>query len=110
MILGLLPFFAAVLPRAIELAHDGTITAFAGFVIFGMAVGYLLGGPRRENRSVLGIETSSRHPGLALAISTASFPHQTMIIEAITLYLLISLAPSLGLTVWHGRHGAHAKA
>jgi BASS family bile acid:Na+ symporter len=110
MALGLLPFLAVVLPRAIGLAHDGTIAAFTGFVIVGIGAGYLLGGPKLDNRYVLGIATSARHPGLALAISSASFPQQTRTIEAITLYMLVGIVLTLGLSLWHRRFDTHANA
>jgi len=39
------------------------------FVAIGLAVGHLLGGPAREDRSVLALATASRHPGVALAVA-----------------------------------------
>ncbi|UJR86252.1 bile acid:sodium symporter family protein [Sandaracinus amylolyticus] len=48
--------------------------AMALFVAGALAIGHLLGGPRREDRVTLALEASFRNPGLALLIASVAFP------------------------------------
>jgi len=70
------------------LIGNGTILAITVFVGAGLAVGHLLGGPDAERRSVLAISTSTRHPGLAVAMAQANFPTQKLAAAAVVLCLL----------------------
>ena len=73
-----------------SLIGDGTVLAFSAFVLAGLAVGYWLGGPDPADRRVLAVATSSRHPGVALAMAHANFPHQKLDMSAMALYLIIN--------------------
>jgi BASS family bile acid:Na+ symporter len=74
------------------LVGGGGILAMIIFVIAGTAVGYLLGGPRPEDRATLAAATSSRHPGLALAIAHVNFPDQTgLVAGAVMIYLIVRI-------------------
>jgi bile acid:Na+ symporter, BASS family len=73
-----------------SLIGDGTILAFSVFVLAGLAVGYWLGGPDPADRRVLAVATSSRHPGVALAMAHANFPNQQLDMSAMALYLIIN--------------------
>jgi len=84
-----------------SLIGDGTILAFVVFVAAGLAIGYWLGGPDSEDRRVLSLATSSRHPGLALAIAHANFPNQKLGMAAMALYLIIN---AVLLTLLSGKH------
>ncbi|HEY4122962.1 MAG TPA: hypothetical protein VGM36_00025 [Rhizomicrobium sp.] len=83
--------------------HDGEALAFAAFVLFGLAVGHLLGGPEPSDRTVLALATGARHPGLALAIATLNFPAQKSATAAIILYLAVSAIVSLPYAMWRKR-------
>jgi BASS family bile acid:Na+ symporter len=74
LIASALPVLFTAWPTIVSLTGDGTIVALAAFVLIGLAVGHLLGGPDQEDRTVLALSTASRHPGVALAIAHASFP------------------------------------
>jgi len=52
---------------------------------------------------VLALTVSSRHPGVAGAIASANFPHQTQVLSAIFLYLLVNAAVSLPYAMWRRR-------
>jgi BASS family bile acid:Na+ symporter len=101
--LGFLLLIAGALPllvlgwRAFDtLRGDGAMLAIAIFVVAGMAVGHLLGGPRTEDRTALAIATSSRHPGLAIAIAQSNFPEQSRLVAgAIVIYLILRLVLSV---------------
>lgn len=78
---------------------NGTVIAIAGFVVIGLAVGHLLGGPDRDHRVVLGLSTACRHPAIALAIAAANFPGERFD-ATILLYLLINAIVGIPYTLW----------
>ena len=55
------------------LIGNGTFVAFAAFAIVGLFIGHMLGGPRFEDREVLALYTSARHPAVAIANRTGKF-------------------------------------
>jgi BASS family bile acid:Na+ symporter len=84
------------LPVIVSLIGNGTLAAMVALAVVGLAAGHLLGGPDRDDRAVLALTTSSRHPGVAAAIAAASVPEQTaLVIAAALLYLLVNLLVSL---------------
>ena len=100
LVLSALPVVVVVLPRVVALAHDGSVAAFAGFIGVGLVAGYLLGGRNPEHRLVLGMAASWRHPGLAVAVSSAASLHHVHIVAAVALYLLVNFVVDLGLLLW----------
>jgi BASS family bile acid:Na+ symporter len=89
-----------------ELIGDGTVLAFAIFSIAGLAVGHLLGRPDEEDRTVLAMATSIRHPGVALAIAAANFPDTKVLMAAVLLFLITSVVVSIPYVAWRKRVGA----
>ena len=63
LIAGALPLLLVAWKTFGTLAGDGAMLALALFMIAGTAAGHFLGGPVAEDRTVLAIATSSRHPG-----------------------------------------------
>lgn len=100
---GILPVLFRAWPLIVSLIGDGTIAALAAFVIVGIAVGDLLGGPHPEDRVVLALSTASRHPGIAIAIVGAGFPAPKEAQAIVLLYLLVSAAVSIPYIVWSRR-------
>jgi len=83
------------------LAGNGAMLAMAIFVIAGTATGHLLGGPRAKDRTTLATATSSRHPGLALAIAHANFPEQARLVAgAVVIYLILRMVLLLPYLRW----------
>ena len=73
-------------------------------VLFGLIAGHLLGGPDAGNRGALALATSARHPGLAIALATANFPHdKRAIVAAVLLFLLANLVLTLPYALWRQR-------
>ncbi len=93
-----------------SLIGNGTIVAIALFIIGGLLVGHLLGGPDEQDRSVLAISTASRHPGVAMAIASANFPNQKLVFPAILLYLIINMIVGIPYQKWRKRHSEIAGA
>jgi BASS family bile acid:Na+ symporter len=106
LIASALPIVFTAWPAITSLIGNGTIIAIAAFVIFGLTVGHLLGGPEEEDRTVLALSTASRHPGIALAIASASFPGQKLVLGAVLLYLIVNAVVSLPYLNWRRRHHA----
>jgi BASS family bile acid:Na+ symporter len=100
----LLACVAAILfsaaPALWTLVGNGTVLAFAAFVLFGLAIGHFLGGPVAENRAALALSTASRHPGIALALAQENFPEQKLAMAAVLLYLLVNAVVSLPYLSW----------
>jgi BASS family bile acid:Na+ symporter len=103
LIASALPILFTAWPTIVSLTGDGTMIALAAFVLVGLAVGHLLGGPDPEDRIVLALSTASRHPGVALTIAHATFPEQQLVLAAVLLYLLVSSIVSLPYLAWSRR-------
>jgi len=60
-----------------------------------------LGAPANGDcRSVLALACASRHPGIALAIASASFPNEKLVLPAVLLYLIVSSIATLPYLRW----------
>jgi BASS family bile acid:Na+ symporter len=103
LLLCALPVVITQWAQARSLVHDGTLVALVLFVLVGLAVGHLLGGPEPDDRTILAMATSSRHPGVAIAIATASFPGQKLTIAAVILYLIVNALISIPYMQWRKR-------
>lgn len=96
-------------PAIWTLAGNGTVMALAAFVLFGLAIGHVLGGPVPENRTALALSTASRHPGIALALAQANFPEQKLATAAVLLYLVVNAVIAIPYLSWtHGRQSVVA--
>lgn len=102
-----LPILIKLWPEFGRLVGDGTLVAMTAFVIVGVVVGHLLGGPHREERTTLALATSSRHPAIALTLAMANAPpsNQRQVPAAILLYLILSAIVSLPYFVWAKKQG-----
>ena len=90
-------------PGIWELVGNGTLVAIAAFVLAGLVIGHLVGGPKPENRAGLAMATVSRHPGIAIALSVANFPEEKLAIPAVLLYLLVNVLVSIPYQIWTKR-------
>jgi bile acid:Na+ symporter, BASS family len=102
--MGLLLCAAAIListaPAIWALVGNGTLVAITAFVLVGLVIGHLLGGPEPENRTALAMATASHHPGIAIALATANFPEEKSAMAAVLLYLLINVLASISYYLW----------
>lgn len=88
---------------ALGLIGDGTLAAFIGFVVVGLTIGHLLGGPDERGRIVLALASASRHPGIAATIARLNFPDERAVPAALLLYLVVSGLLSLPYVRWRKR-------
>jgi BASS family bile acid:Na+ symporter len=93
--IGVLAILVAAAPASWALVGNGTILALAAWVIVGLAVGHVLGGPNPDERIVLALSTACRHPAIALTVAMTAFPQERLLIGAILLYLVLGLLVSL---------------
>jgi BASS family bile acid:Na+ symporter len=101
--LGGVAILMAVFPVAWALVGNGTVLVFVAFVVVGLAVGHLFGGPDPDERVTLALSTACRHPALALAIASANFPQEKSVAGAIFLYLVLNALLSLPYIAWQRR-------
>jgi BASS family bile acid:Na+ symporter len=90
-------------PAMWSLIGDGSVAALAAFVLVGLTVGHVLGGPRPENRTSLAIATASRHPGVALLLARGNFPQERLVVAAVLLYLLVNAVLAVPYLLWTKR-------
>ena len=90
-------------PAMWSLIGNGTVIALAAFVLVGLAVGHVLGGPSRENRTVLAIATATRHPGVAILLARTNFPDEELVVAAVLLYLLVNAIAAIPYLLWTKR-------
>jgi BASS family bile acid:Na+ symporter len=93
----------ALMPSIISLIGNGTVLVFVVFVVVGLISGHLLGGSEPDNRTVLALSSAVRHPAVALAIASANFPDQKLVVPAVFLYLLVNAVVSIPYLVWRRR-------
>jgi BASS family bile acid:Na+ symporter len=82
----------------------GGILAGVLFLAVGFGVGWALGGPARETRSVLGLGTAQRNIAAALVVANQSFDDPNVVVMVVViaivgLFTLMPLARALGRSV-----------
>jgi BASS family bile acid:Na+ symporter len=87
-------------PAMLALLGDGTLLAIVVFLVLGLVVGHLLGGPSPGERSVLALATASRHPGVALTIAQLVFPAEKSVLAGLLLYLVAGVVVTLPYVRW----------
>jgi BASS family bile acid:Na+ symporter len=100
LIAGIVPILAFAGRFIIMLLGNGTLLASSVVVLLGLAVGHLLGGPEPGNRTVLALANGARHPGVALAIASATFPDEKLVPAAILLYMLVNAILCIPYVKW----------
>ena len=100
MVVALVPVLFHAWPAIVSLVGHGTLLAIVVFVAIGLIVGHLLGGPDPENRAVLALATSARHPAVAIAIAHFGFPGLKLTGAAVLLYLLVSIIATIPYMTW----------
>lgn len=92
---------------AARVSNDFLLVIVA-IVLFGLLVGHFLGGPDRGNRGALALATSARHPGVAIALATATFPlDQKAIVATVLLFVLANVGLTFPYLLWR-RHLARS--
>jgi BASS family bile acid:Na+ symporter len=102
---------ASAVPVLIVLAQPllavmggGALAAIVAVGASGLFLGHMIGGPHFEDRTVLALYTSARHPGVAIAIAQANFPEQRLALPAIVLAMLVSAILAAPYLNWVKHH------
>ncbi|MFN3983286.1 MAG: hypothetical protein ACK4SA_23150 [Caldilinea sp.] len=104
LVAGVAAIFWRHLPAILEVAIGPISLAIASMTVFGLWIGYSLGGPDRGNRHALAIATASRHPGVAIAmIATVDLAARQPIVTAIILYVIVTTILCLPYRWWAKR-------
>jgi BASS family bile acid:Na+ symporter len=85
---------------------NGTLLALALFIVAGLLIGHLLGGPEPSDRTVLAMATASRHPGVAIALISATFPDTVAVLPVVLLYMITSAIIDAPYIAWRKKSGA----
>lgn len=101
-----IPVLVDVWPAMAALLGRFSLVAMIVFVVVGLVVGHVLGGPVDDNRTVLALSTSARHPAVALAIAHM-YPDPKAIAAAVLLLLLVAVVVQVPYVKWRER--MHAK-
>jgi BASS family bile acid:Na+ symporter len=103
LVVGVAPILFTKWPDMVSVIGNGTLAAIAVFIVVGLLVGHLLGGPDPGDRTVLALSTAARHPGIALPIAAANFPHQKLVLPAVLLYLIAGTILAVPYSKWRQR-------
>jgi bile acid:Na+ symporter, BASS family len=103
LLVALVPVLIKMWPAMIALIGDGTLLAILAFVVVGLAVGHLLGGPASDDRAVLALATAMRHPGVALVIASGTVAGDKVVAPALLLYLLVGAIATVPYVMWRKR-------
>lgn len=91
LLVGAVAVIYAVWPAMASLVRDGTLIAFGAVSLIAIIAGHLLGGPARDDRTVLGIASAMRHPGVAIAVASATYPDEKLAPAAVMMFLLVGV-------------------
>jgi BASS family bile acid:Na+ symporter len=78
---------------------DRAVVVMIAFVVVGLVVGHVLGGPDCDYSIDLALSTACRHPAIALATASANFPDQHFA-GNVLLYLIVSTAVVMPYLAW----------
>jgi bile acid:Na+ symporter, BASS family len=84
------------------------MTAFAGMLILlitSLVIGWIAGGPGRDDRRTMALTTSLRNVGLGLVIVTGNFAG-TPAVSAALAYGIVEVLGSLAVALWWARRMA----
>jgi BASS family bile acid:Na+ symporter len=112
LIVSVLPILIFLLPTIWSLIGNHTLPALVSFALVGAAAGYFLGGPNPKERTILALATSSRHPGIAIALASANVDEtpKKLVAAAVILYLIVSAAVMAPFLKWLSGDGATENA
>jgi bile acid:Na+ symporter, BASS family len=105
LLIAVIPILIRVWPAVFSLVGNGTVLIMLVIAMLALASGHLLGGPDPDDRGVLALASSARHPGIAIA--HLNFPDQKLAPAAVILYLLVSAIVTAPYLKWTARHHSH---
>jgi BASS family bile acid:Na+ symporter len=109
LVVAAVPVLIAEWPAIVSLIGNFTLVAIIVYVLVGLAMGHLLGGPDPDDRTVLALSTATRHPAVALSI-LHNAPDQKTVMAAVLLVVAVGGIVSIPYVKWRTRqsHGNEA--
>lgn len=107
LVVAALPVLIGEWRYLVSLIGTLALLAIVGYVLAGLAIGHLLGGPDPDDRTVLALSTATRHPGVAIAI-LHSAPDQKTVLAAVLLVVIVGAIASAPYVKWRTRGHAGA--
>lgn len=102
LVLACIPIVIKEWPEMARLVGNYSVVAMTVFALIGLVVGHWLGGPDPDERSVLAMATSARHPAVALAISHNAVD-KPGVMAAVLLVLVVASIVSTPYVRWSRR-------
>jgi BASS family bile acid:Na+ symporter len=108
LLIALLPVLFIASKMVWTMIGNGVLAVVIVFALAGIIVGHVFGGPDPDDRTVLALATSARHPGIAMAITGLNFPaHKVEVLAVILLYLVVGAIVTIPYMRWcKNRHAA----
>ncbi|KRB25741.1 MULTISPECIES: bile acid:sodium symporter family protein [Mesorhizobium] len=103
LVVAFIPVLIKIWPSMSDMVGNGTLVALAVFTIVGVAIGHTLGGPIADNRTALALATGTRHPGVAMAIASATFPEEKAVVAVVIWHLLVGAIVCVPYVKWRSR-------
>lgn len=98
-LVSVLAMLVIVAPRLVEsvakVSGLGHLAIIAAIGLFGLAIGWFLGGPEREYRRTLSIATLMRNVGLCVSLASEPELANTLALPTVFAYLLVTVVLSL---------------
>ncbi len=110
LLAAVIPVLLSVGPAILALVGNGTLLSIILFVLAGLFVGHVMGGPEQENRTFLALASATRHPGVAVGIAHAHFPNERAVIPSVMLYLIVATIAAVPYVRWRARRAAKRHA
>jgi BASS family bile acid:Na+ symporter len=110
LVFSAVPLAIAFWPQISALIGDGTALILAAMATIGLVAGHWLGGPEPDNRTVLALSTTSRHPAVALAVAVAGGVESKDGLAAILLYLIVAILICIPYVAWRRRQSMSTHA
>jgi BASS family bile acid:Na+ symporter len=103
LVIACVPIVIRMWPAMVALIGNFTLVAIALFVLGGLVVGHMLGGPDPNDRTVLALSNATRHPGVAIGIAHAAGSDEPNVVAAVFLCLLVAIVVCAPYTQWRRR-------
>jgi bile acid:Na+ symporter, BASS family len=103
LVVGVLPVLFVSYHAMWAMVGNGVLIAVAVFSLVGIVIGHLLGGPDPQDRSILALATSTRHPGIAIAISVLNFPERKEVLIVVLFHLVVGAIVAIPYIKWRKR-------
>lgn len=101
LVIAVLPILFSSYHAIWAMVGNGVLITLMLFALIGIVVGHLLGGPDPDDRSVLALATSARHPGIAITIAALNFPERkSAVFVVVLLHLIVGTIVAIPYMKW----------